>query len=44
MSKANATWTNAKNLANEQGGQLVCIETAEENNFINTARQNINGS
>ena len=42
MSKANATWTNAKNLANDQGGQLVCIETAEENNFINTTRQNIN--
>jgi hypothetical protein len=44
ISKANATWTNAKNLANEQGGQLVCIETSEENNYINTARQNINGS
>ena len=44
MSKANATWTNAKSLASEQGGQLVCIETSEENNFINTARQNINGS
>jgi len=44
MSKANTTWTNAKNLANKEGGQLVCIETADENNFINTARQNINTS
>jgi len=42
MSKSTDTWTNAKNKANDQGGQLVCIESSDENNYINTARQSVN--